>query len=297
MTQTLKTVFLLALLNAIFLFVGNFVSGAVGLVFALIFSLLMNFAVYFYSEKVVLNAYKARPLDPEKYADIHNVVAELAASAKVKKPKLWIANMGVANAFATGRNPDHSSIVLTPEIISLLDQHELRAVLAHEMSHITNRDILIMTTVAVIASAISFFPDLLRFQLYFGDRKRSSKNSANFEFLVYMLILILVPIATMILQLAISRAREFQADESGAKLSHSPLDLASALRKIENYSKQGDFYMNENESGLRANIAKSFFACPFRPETKESWGSWFVGWFLSHPPTKDRIKKLENLRL
>ncbi len=276
-------------MNAFVLGIGYHFFDGFGLIIALSFTLLGNLFLYYKSDTLVVQAFGAKKLDPEKYSYIYDIVADLTAAAKIPMPKLWLVEEDIANAFATGRNPENSSVAVTRGILNLLNPDELRAVLAHEISHIINRDILISTIAVILASTISILADMLRWQYYFGfgNKDRRDDRSA----LSILFLIICAPLMAMLLQLAISRTREFLADESGAKLSHSPLDLATALMKIENFTKNGHS-MSEDAPEMKKMLTAIFFASPFKRA-----GNWLLGFFSTHPETKERISRLEKMKL
>ena len=220
-------------------------------------------------------SYKAKEVSPEQDPRLHSIVSELALSAKIPKPKIYKINTNMPNAFATGRNPSHAAVAVTEGILRLLDDRELRGVLAHELSHVKNRDILISCIAATLAGAVM---TLVRFGFYFSGG-RNSKNNSNF--IIALLLMILAPIAASLIQMAISRSREYIADSDGAKISNDPLALASALRKLA--------YGNSKEpNNVSANTAHMFIVNPLK-------GKDLQNLFSTHPPIDDRIKKLEEM--
>ena len=228
--NTLKTIVLLLALSLLLIAVGSF-FGPSGMQIALVMACMMSGFMYFFSDRLVLRLYRAQPLDEYTYKTIHDLVAELAHRMHIPKPKLWLVDSPQANAFATGRNPSHASVALTTGIIDILDEDELQGVLAHELSHVKNRDIFISTMAATIATAISYLASMLRYSALWGSFN-SRRRSSNNPFILFIVGLILPFIATLV-QLAISRSREYQADETGAKTTHDPLALASALKKLQ----------------------------------------------------------------
>lgn len=277
----LKTVFLLATLGGLLIAIGGVAGGSNGALYALIFAILANAFAYFYSDKIVLAMYGAKELDHAQYKQVYDMVADLAADARIPMPKVWLINEPNANAFATGRNPEHASIAYTTGIMGLLDADELRAVTAHELSHVKNRDILIGTIAATIAAAVSYTADMLRWSMWFGGNDRNRRTNP----LALIAIIIIAPFVALLIQLAISRSREFLADESGAHLCHMPLALASALEKIS-----GSPRMANSESYARASTAHLFIANPFK-----NTGSKIMSWFSTHPPVEERVKRLRNM--
>ncbi len=225
----IKTAVLLATLSGILMLMGSYIGGFNGLVIFTVISLFINGFAYFFSDKMVLRMYRAVPLDRDTYSWIYDIVHELAQKENMPMPKLWLVPMSIANAFATGRSPKHAHVAVTEGILKTLDESELRGVLAHELSHVKNRDILIGTVAATLATAIGFFANVMRHMALFG-MSRNGKQRVNPFALV--LIMIFMPLAATLIQLAISRSREYLADESGAQLSHDPLALAAALEKL-----------------------------------------------------------------
>ncbi|MBR4631920.1 MAG: zinc metalloprotease HtpX [Elusimicrobia bacterium] len=273
--NSIKTFFLLLLMTVFFLIIGELIGGVRGMQIALIVAIVSNFISYFFSDSIVLASYKAKEVSPEQDPRLHSIVSELALSAKIPKPKIYKINTNMPNAFATGRNPSHAAVAVTEGILRLLDDRELRGVLAHELSHVKNRDILISCIAATLAGAVM---TLVRFGFYFSGG-RNSKNNSNF--IIALLLMILAPIAASLIQMAISRSREYIADSDGAKISNDPLALASALRKLA--------YGNSKEpNNVSANTAHMFIVNPLK-------GKDLQNLFSTHPPIDDRIKKLEEM--
>ncbi|MBU1008267.1 zinc metalloprotease HtpX [Candidatus Dependentiae bacterium] len=277
----LKTAFLLGSLSGLLLLLGHLFGGQAGLTIALTIAIVMNFFMYFYSDKLVLRMYKAQPLDQERFSHVHDMVEELCSNANMPMPKIWYIPTSMANAFATGRNPKNASIAVTQGIIDLLDNHELRGVIAHELSHVKNRDILVATIAATLAMTIGYLADMLYWSTIFGgrrDREQGGTASA-------LLVAILMPFAAMLIQLAISRSREYLADESGATISHDPLALASALEKLQ-YGAQ--MQKLKPKSQAQTSTASLFIVYPF-------FGKGLFNLFSTHPPMEKRIKRLRNM--
>ncbi len=279
----IKTLILLSFLSGIFIFLGYFVGGGDGIFMALILATVMNFVSYFWSDKIVLAMYGAKPLDRNRFEYIYEIIDELCNTMRMPKPKLWYIESDMANAFATGRNPTNASVAVTSGILELLDKHELRGVLAHEISHVANRDILIGTVAAVIASAIGYLAYMLRWAAFWGSGSRDGKNRDNG--LAVFVLAIFVPIIATLIQLAISRSREYLADETGAKCCKDPLSLASALEKLEHGAKD---YNCEPESAMEASIASLFIVYPFS-------GKNLLNLLSTHPPMADRISRLRKM--
>lgn len=278
-----KTVILLAAMSGVLLLFGNIFGGKAGMHFALILALIMNGIAYFFSDKIVLRMYNAQPLDRHEFGWIYNIIEELRLQMNLPMPKLWLVHTPMANAFATGRNPQHASIAVTTGILQLLDRDELRGVLAHELSHVQNRDILISTIAATLATAIGYLASMIQHLAFWdsiSDRRRSNGNP-----IVMLIISILMPLAAMLIQLAISRSREYLADETGAHTCKDPLALASALEKLHNHIPDAHL---RNDDAQRASTAPLFIVHPF---TSSSWSSLFS----THPPMHKRVQRLRSM--
>ncbi|MDO8480990.1 MAG: zinc metalloprotease HtpX [Nanoarchaeota archaeon] len=277
-----KTVVLLGLLTGLLLWIGSF-FGANGLTTALILAFVMNFASYFWSDKIVLWIYKAKEADQKEHARLYKLVHEVVHAAGIPMPKVFILPTEHSNAFATGRNPTHATLAFSMGILSLLNDTELKGVIAHEAAHVKNRDILIASVAAMIAGVISYLAAMARWAAIFGGfGGRDQDNGSNiFEFLV---LAILTPILATLIQLAISRSREFHADASGAKMLHSGVGLASALEKLEaDIAKKPLKATSQIETTAHVMIAN-----PFK-------GGALVRIFSTHPPMQERIKRLRAM--
>jgi heat shock protein HtpX len=278
-----KTWVLIAALGGLFVLLGEWIFGGTsGLMVGLLFGLGFNFAMYWFSDRIAIATTRSKPVTEAEYPEYSAIVRELAQQKRMPMPRLYVSDMMQPNAFATGRSPQHAAVSVTKGILQILDRRELRGVLAHELSHVTNRDILIGTIAAGIATSITF---LTRFAFFFGGFGRNDDNGANP--LVLLLAWILAPIAAALIQMAVSRSREYQADESGAELSHDPLALASALRKLEQTSKQVPA-----PATLAPAQAHLFIVNPFRG--RSAAGS-FASLFSTHPPTEQRVARLEQM--
>jgi heat shock protein HtpX len=275
----LKTLVLLSTLTALLLWAGHAMAGQGGLMMALVFAALMNFGAYWWSDKIVLRMYGAREVTEAQAPALHGLVRELAGRAGLRLPKVYIIPQAAPNAFATGRNPEHAAVAVTEGLTSLLDREELAAVVAHELGHVQNRDTLIMTVAATIAGAVGMLANLAHFGVIFGSG-RSSDGDDRPHPLAGLLGVILAPIAATLIQLAISRSREFVADATGARLSGNPLALAEALRKLETVGRQVPM-----SAGSPAT-AHLFIVNPFS-------GGGLAGLFATHPSTAARIRRLE----
>jgi len=277
-----KTVLLLGLLSALFLGMGYIFGGVIGLIVAFGFSLLMNLWTYWFSDKLALRMARAHEVAPEQEPRLHSMVEEVAGMAGLPKPRVYIVENDAPNAFATGRNPKHSVVAVTTGIMRILNEDELKAVLAHELGHIKNRDILVSAIVATIASAVMFIAFMARWSLFFGGFGRSRNQTANLLGLAAMiLIAILAPIGAMVIRMAISRQREYGADEAGARISGRPLALASALRKLQTGAQMRPMQVSES-------TAHMYTVSPLRSD--------FMGnLFSTHPPVEERIARLERM--
>ncbi len=277
--NTLKTTLLLTSLTLFFLWIGNALGGKSGMTIAFIFALGMNFFSYFYSDKLVLKMYGAKPVNESDLPALFNVVKNLSKKANLPMPKVYIMEESQPNAFATGRNPSHAAVAVTRGIMNILDANELEGVLAHELSHIKNRDILISTIAATFAGAISYLAQMAQWAAIFGGSNNDEEDSSG-SFVSSLIMMIVAPIAAMLIQMAISRSREFMADAGGAELS-SPQYLASALRKLDQSAKQIQMHHGS------PSTSHLFIVNPF------SLGG-ITKLFSTHPPMNERIKKLNN---
>jgi heat shock protein HtpX len=275
MANNMKTVFLLGLLSGIILFIGSF-WGEQGLIIALMFAVLMNFGSYFFSDKIALSMYRAQAVTREQAPRLYSIVENLCSRSNLPMPKLYIIPTDSPNAFATGRNPEHASVAVTEGAMRLLDENELTGVLAHELSHVRNRDILISSVAATLASVIMFVASMARFAAIFGGaRDRDDEGGGA---LAWLAMIIVAPIAAMLIQMWISRTREYEADASGASMAGSPYGLASALQKLEAYSKR--LPMQASPS-----TAHMFIMHPFSARA-------LMTLFSTHPSTQKRIERL-----
>lgn len=279
----LKTFILLVSLSALLLLLGNLFGGMIGLQMAFILALVMNGIAYFFSDKIVLRMYNAKPLDKQEYAWIYEIVEELAHEMRIPMPKLWLIPTPMANAFATGRNPNNASVAVTTGILSILDKDELRGVLAHELSHVKNRDILVSTIAATMATAIGYLASMIQHMAFWDSVRGENRKGGNP--IGMFVIALLMPIAATIIQLAISRSREYLADETGAHACHDPLALASALEKLHNHIPHA--HMNNNDT-QRASTAALFIVHPFTTDS-------LMALFSTHPPMRVRVERLQAL--
>ena len=277
----IKTVLLLGVLSAVLILFGQYFGGRNGLYLGLFFAVAMNFAGYFFSDKIALATYSAQPVteteNPEVYRRVAPIVRNLTQRMGLPMPRLWVIAEDSPNAFATGRNPSHASVAFTTGILQIMDDREIEGVVAHELGHVLHRDILISSVAATIAAAITA---LARMAFWFGGRRSDDDEGGSAWGGILMLIL--APIAAMLIQMAISRSREFDADEASAKYTGTPYNLVSALQKLEAYSKR--IPMEASPATQHLFIIKPFT------------GQWFTRWFSTHPSTEERIARLQAMR-
>jgi heat shock protein HtpX len=278
MNNSLKTVLLLGLLSGLLLALGEFLGGPQGLMTAFLFAGVMNFVSYWWSDKIVLKMYRAQEVGPEHRLSV--IVRRLATQAGLPMPKVYVIPDPSPNAFATGRNPGHAAVAATEGVLSLMSDHELEGVIAHELAHVKHRDILISSVAATVAAAIMMVARMAQFAAFFGGGRSDDREGSNpFALLATIIV---APIAAMLVQAAISRSREFDADAGGAKIAGNPYGLADALRKLESASKQ--IPLDANPATAHMFIIKPFSA------------GGLMNMFSTHPPTEQRIAKLMNLR-
>lgn len=283
MWQNVKTAFLLALLDGLFLLVGGAIGRGSGLIIAAIFAVVMNAVAYWNSDKLAIAAVRGKEVTPEQFPALHRIVDELCASAGMPKPRVYVCDDPSPNAFATGRNPKHAAVCCTAGILNLVTERELRGVLGHELCHVRNRDILTASLAATIAMGIAFIAQMGQFALIFGGFGGNRDGEGGESWLTVLLLIIIAPIAATIIQLGISRAREYQADSCGAKLCHDPLALAHALQKLEAQTRRIPMQ-------VAPAVAPLFIVSPFggrRPS--------FANLFSTHPPLEERIARLERM--
>lgn len=279
--NTLKTTVLLAALTGLLVAVGGAFGGKSGATFMLLISLAMNFGSYWFSDKIVLKMYNARPVGPDQAPDLYKMVSGLVARAKMPMPRVYIIDTDVPNAFATGRNPENGVVAVTTGIMRALNYEELEGVVAHELAHIKNRDTLISTVVASIAGVISWIGTMAQWAAILGTN-RDDEEGGGIAGLIFTVVV--APLAATLIQLGISRSREFQADQTGGQISGNPLALASALQKIEHYAKHAvmqqatpatsHMFIINPLSGVRGTLSNLF---------------------STHPATAQRVAKLQEL--
>ncbi len=276
--NSLKTTFLMALLTVLLILIGGGIAGENGMIIAFMIAIVMNFVSYFFSDKIVLKMYGANEMPRNEYPHIYEMVQSMTQNSNLPMPRLYITPSEQPNAFATGRDPQHAAVVFTRGIINLLSTAELKGVAAHELAHVKNRDILIGSIAATLAGAISMLANMASWSFMFAGRRDDDDGDRSGG--IFMLIV--APIAAMLIQLAISRSREFLADETGAKMCHDPLSLANALKKLETNSRSIPM-----ESATPAT-AHLFIVNPFSL-------SGITKLFSTHPPMEERIKRLEQI--
>ena len=278
--NTLRTGLLLTVLTLLLVFVGQLVGGRSGAIFAFVFALVMNFGAYWFSDKLVLKMYRAKPVSQSEAPRLYAMVQELAMSAGLPMPRLYIIPNQSPNAFATGRNKDHAVVAVTQGIMSLLDEEELRGVLAHELAHVRNRDMLVGSIAATIAGAISMLAFMARWGAIFGGF--GGRDDREGGVVGLLAAAILAPIAAMLIQMAVSRSREYGADTAGARIAGSPNGLADALAKLERGAQARPMQANPASAHL-------FIVNPLRG--KSVWNL-----LSTHPPIEERIRRLRQIR-
>ena len=276
----MKTAMLMALLTLLLVWGGAALGGKSGMTFALIMAFVMNFVTYFFSDKIVLKMYRAREVGEAEAPVLHRIVRRLSQKAGMPMPKVYIIPDMSPNAFATGRNPKHAAVAATEGIMQLLSEEELSGVMAHELAHVRHRDILIGTIAATVAGAISYLAHMAQWAMIFGGRHDDDEGGSPVAGIVMMIV---APIAAMLIQMAISRSREYAADEGGARLQGNPHALANALRKLHNGAQAIPMHATPATSHM-------MIVNPFS-------GGGITKLFSTHPPVEERIARLEGMRL
>jgi heat shock protein HtpX len=271
-----KTWILISALAALFVVVGALIGGGQGATIALVLAFVFNFIMYWSSDRIAIAATRSKPVSEAEAPELYAIVRELAAEAKAPMLRIYVSEMAQPNAFATGRNPEHAAVSVTRGILQILDRRELRGVLAHELSHVMNRDILVSSIASAIGSAFTYLAYMF---FFFGG---SDDDESPLGGIAFLLIWIVGPIAAGLIQMAVSRSREFQADESGAFLSHDPEALASALLKLEEAAKVVPARLNPAQAHL-------FIVNPLRG------GQGIAALFSTHPPTGERVRRLREI--
>jgi heat shock protein HtpX len=282
--NTLKTTILLSTLTGLLMLVGRALGGTGGMFIAFMFAILMNGGAYWFSDRLALRMAGAREVSPSEAPDLHRLVAELARRAELPMPRVFLVDTEAPNAFATGRNPAHGVVAVTTGIMGILDRDELAAVIAHELGHIKNRDTLISSVAATVAGAITMIANMAQWALLFGGLGGSDDEEGGMAGVFGgIIMIILAPLAATLIQLAISRAREFGADAAAARICGDPVALASALRKLEQWSTRRPMAVDPATAHL-------YIVNPFH-------GNAIASLFRTHPPTEQRIARLEQLAL
>jgi heat shock protein HtpX len=275
-----KTFLLMLVLTVLLVVVGSVIGGKSGAIYFFIFAALINFVTYWFSDKIVLRMYGAKEVSQAEAPEIYQIVGELTNKASLPMPKVYIMENDTPNAFATGRNPEHAAVAVTTGILKILSKEELKGVIGHELSHVKNRDILVSTIAATMAGAIGMLARVAQFGAFFGGGRSDDSEGGGGNIIAVLLFSMIAAFAAMLIQLAISRSREYLADEGGAHLSH-PLSLAKALGKLENAAKRIPMEANPSTAHL-------FIVNPLR-------GRGVLSLFSTHPPIEERIARLEEM--
>ena len=285
MGNTLRTTFLLGLLTALIVWVGKLFGGQNGMMIALIFAAAMNLGSYWFSDKIVLAMYRAQPLDESQNPQLYSMVRDLTVQAGLPMPRLFVIPNDTPNAFATGRNPEHAVVAVTDGLLRLLNREEIRGVLAHELSHVKNRDILIGSIAATLAGVIMMLANMAKWAAIFGGvRGGDEEGGRGGGVIAFLITVIVAPIAAMLIQMAISRSREYLADETGARLTHQPEGLAHALEKLAIASERLPMV------DAKPSTAHMFIVNPLT-------GKSIMNLFSTHPPIEERIARLRAMTL
>jgi heat shock protein HtpX len=278
--NTMKTMFLMVALTLMLIFIGGLLGGKSGLTIALLMAFGLNFIAYWFSDRIVLKMYKAKPVSETEAPELYSIVNRLAQQAGLPLPKVYIIDEDQPNAFATGRNPQHGAVAVTTGLMRILSREELEGVIGHELAHIKHRDILVSTMVATIAGAITYLAQMAQWSMFFGGRRDEGEEGGGLFTTIIMMIV--GPIAAMLVQMAISRSREYEADAGGARIAGDPRYLTNALRKMERAAEQ---------TPMKANpaTAQMFIVNPLS-------GGGLLKLFSTHPPMEQRIARLEAMR-
>jgi heat shock protein HtpX len=279
--NALKTVFLLTLLTLLFVFIGQVVGGKSGMIIALIFAAIMNLTTYWFSDKIVLAMYRAQPIKESDNPRLYSLVRQTATQAGLPMPKVYMIPTQTPNAFATGRNPKHAAVAVTAGILKILDEDELEGVISHEMAHVRNRDILTGSIVATVAGAISVLAHMAQWGAIFGGYGGRDNEGRGGGGLGLLVMAIVAPLAALLIQMATSRSREYSADQTGAKISHKPLSLANALKKLDYASRRMPLEANPSTAHL-------FIVNPLS-------GKGMASLFSTHPPVEERVARLQKM--
>jgi len=278
--NNIKTVILLGALTGLFIFIGGLVGGQGGMIIGLVIAGIMNISAYWFSDKIVLSMYRAQPVSETEAPDLHRMVDELCRTANMPKPRLYIMEDDSPNAFATGRNPQHGVVAVTTGLMRLMNREELKGVIAHELSHIKHRDTLIQSIAATIAGAIMVLANMAQWAAIFGGGGDDEDGGGNIISLLLMAIM--APIAASLIQMAISRSREYKADKGAAEMTRHPDGLASSLEKLGHYSRRIPMEASQQ-------TAHMFIVSPLT-------GKSFANLFSTHPPIEQRVERLRAMR-
>ncbi len=279
--NTIKIVGLLTLLTLILIAAARVFFGPGAVLPALLISLVLNFGTWWFSDRIALSFAGAKPVTGAEAPELYRIVGRVAETAGLPTPRIFVIDQPAPNAFATGRDPQHAVVAVTRGILDIVTERELTGVLAHELGHVRNRDTFVMAVVASVAGAISYMAQMAQWSMWFGGGDRDDRDSGSLGMIGMILGIILLPLAAMLVQLAVSRSREYGADDEGAALTHDPLALASALRKLETYGKKIPLPVNPS-------VAPLFIVQPRLP-------GGLGGLFSTHPPIEERIARLEKL--
>jgi len=283
--NTFRTTILLAALTALLIWIGDMLGGRQGAILALIIAGAMNFFSYWFSDKIVIKMYGGQEVSPNDDPELYGMVQDLAQRAGLPMPKVYMLPQDTPNAFATGRNPEHAAVAVTDGIRRILTKRELAGVLGHELSHVKNRDILVSTIAATLAGAISYLAQMAQWAMIFGGRSSDEEEGGGGNIFGLIVMMIVAPIAAMLIQMAVSRSREYGADEGGAKITGDPLALASALKKLHMGAQNVPLYANQATANATAHM---FIVNPLT-------GRSFASLFSTHPPMEERIARLEAM--
>jgi heat shock protein HtpX len=284
MSNIFKTGLLLAVLTVMLVLIGGAIGGQQGMMIAFFVALAMNFVSYWFSDKIVLAAYRAQPIDEASAPRLYAIVHRLATRAGIPMPRVYLIPSETPNAFATGRNPQHAVVAVTDGIMRILDEEELEGVLAHELSHVKNRDVLISTIAATLAGAITYLAHMAQWAAMFGGHRRDDEEGGSTNPFAMILLAILAPIAAMLVQMAVSRSREFQADATGAQVAGRPWGLMKALEKLQMANQAMPM------ADATPATAHLFIVNPLS-------GSTLMKLFSTHPPLEERIARLRSMRV
>jgi heat shock protein HtpX len=280
----LRTTILIAVLTALLVWAGDLLGGRQGAIMALILAGGMNFFSYWFSDKIVIKMYGGQEIGPNDDPELYGLVQELALKAHIPMPKVYTLPQDTPNAFATGRNPEHAAVAVTSGIRRILTRRELAGVLGHELSHVTNRDILVSTIAATLAGAISYLAQMAQWAMIFGGGRERDRDEGGGAFGL-LIMMIVAPLAAMLIQMAVSRSREYGADDGGAKVTGDPLALASALRKLQTGAERIPLEASDAQATATAHM---FIVNPLTGRT-------FANLFSTHPPIEERIARLEAM--